>query len=463
MLYRPRVAADLDVPVLGTREQRIQQEKSDEVIRVPMPVRSAKWDSNDFNHADTCSLTVDWNDTALDPRMLDDAVLRLYIGEADDYGRFQPSAANCRFIGHLRNPERSNDSDGPSLLTLDAIDYTGLFLLAKPFGSSGIPEYSLNLEQAWRKICSQVPGADILADRLLLIGLETPPLLSTAVASRFANLGKVPTHPKTDAWAVWQQCVGMLGLISWIDKDYCIVSTATNYYTEQNPPRLIWGKNIRKLSEGRQTIQAGSGIGVTSFDPIAGKTIEALWPPEGDSRVQKKRIKATKKSQTAAAERDNEKREYFEYWGVTDPDVLLKIAERIYEERSRQEFAGEATTHEMRVGRADGSNFDLLLLKAGDSIRVEFDEGGRHFLSTLPNDGARVRYLTNRGYDPSIALLLARNISTFNNFSPTFYTTRVQTEIEEDEDSISFSVTVNYVNRIQIDDANTGLTNGAGP
>ena len=33
--YRPRVAAELDVPVLGTREQRIQQEKSDEVIRIP--------------------------------------------------------------------------------------------------------------------------------------------------------------------------------------------------------------------------------------------------------------------------------------------------------------------------------------------------------------------------------------------------------------------------------------------
>lgn len=451
-LYRPCVAADLDVPVLGTRQQRIQQEKSDEVIRVPVPVRSVKLESNDFNHADSCSITVDWNDTALDPRMLDDAVVRLYIGNANDFGIFTPSAANCRFIGHLRNPVRKNSSDGPATLTLEAIDYTGLFLLAKPFGSKGIPEYSLNLEEAWRKICSQTPGAEVLADRLLLLGIGAPPKLSTAVSARFASLGKVPTHPKTDAWAVWQQCVGMLGLISWIDKDQCIVSTATNYYTDKNPPRLIWGKNIRELEESRQTTQAGSGIGVTSFDPITGKTIEALWPPEGDKRVDKKRLKATKKSQTASAERDNEKREYFEYWGVNDPDSLVKIAERIWEERSRQEFAGQANTHDMKVDRVDGSEFDVLLLKAGDSVRVEFDDEGRHFLAKLPNDGARQRYLVNKGYDPALALLLARNITTFSNLDPTFYATKVDTSIENGDDDITFEATVNFVNRIQIDD-----------
>lgn len=451
-LYRPRVAVDLDVPVLGTREQRLQQDKSDEVIRVPVPVRSAKLESNDFNHADTCSVTVDWHDTALDPRMLSDAVLRLYIGNADDYGNFQPSAANCRFIGHLRNPARKNSSDGPATLTLEAIDYTGLFLDAKPFGSKGIPEYSLNLEEAWRKICSQTPGADALADRLLLLGVDSPPKLATAVAARFANLGKVPTHPKTDAWAVWLQCCGMLGLLTYIDKDQCIVTPATNYYTEQNPPRLIWGHNIRELEESRQTIQTGSGIGVTSFDPITGKTIEALWPPEGDPRVNKKHLKAGKKNQTAAAERDNEKREYFEYWGVTDPTMLLKIAERIWEERSRQEFSGQATTSEMSTLRVDGASFDMLQLKAGDSIRVDFEEGGRHFLAQLPSDAARQIYLVDHGYEPALAALLARNIVTFDSIDSTFFVTKVETTIENDEDGVTVDLAVNYVNSIQIDD-----------
>jgi len=451
-VYRPGVAVSLDVPVLGTREQRLAQARSDDLIHVPVRPYSVRLEQNDFNKADSCKVTCDWNDTALDPRMLDDAIMRVYIGDCDANGVFRPTVSNFRFVGHVRNVERKNDSDGPSTLTLEALDYTSSFINRKPFPASGIPEYSLNLDEAWRKICSQVPAAkDFLSDRLVLVGLDAPPKLATAVAARFANLGKVPTHPKTDAWAVWQQCVGMLGLVSWIDRDICIVSTATNYYSETDPPRLIWGHNIKELSESRQARIAGVGVGVTSYDPISGKTLEAVFPPPGDPRVAKKRLSAstsTKKGVTA----DNEEREWFQYWGVTDPNALIKVAERIWEERSRQELCGRATTSEMNVTTVSGATFDLLALKAGDSVRVEFEEEGRHLLAQLPTEGARQRYLMNKGYEEKQALLLARNARIFAQLDSTFFTKSVDTTIDLDADSISFEVTVEFINRIQTEE-----------
>ncbi len=138
--------------------------------------------------------------------------------------------------------------------------------------------------------------------------------------------------PDADAWAaIWQQCVGMCGLISFIRKDQCIVTTATDYYTSANPPRLIWGQNILRISEERDTRTAGAGVGITSFDPLTGTALEALWPPVGDASIRRKRLSA-KKAGSPDAVRQSEAREYFAYPGVTDDATLLGTsAKRVYE------------------------------------------------------------------------------------------------------------------------------------
>jgi len=75
----------------------------------------------------------------------------------------------------------------------------------------------------------------------------------------------------------------MLGLISFIDVDRCVVTTATDYYSAMRPAVLVWGSNLARLSERRDIHFANKGIAVRSFDPITGRTIEALWPPQGQA------------------------------------------------------------------------------------------------------------------------------------------------------------------------------------
>ena len=45
----------------------------------------------------------------------------------------------------------------------------------------------------------------------------------------------------------------MMGPISYVKQDECIVTNVTSFYTRCDPPpRLIWGKNIKRMSESRK-------------------------------------------------------------------------------------------------------------------------------------------------------------------------------------------------------------------
>jgi hypothetical protein len=450
-IWRPRMLANLTVPILGTREQRINQAKNTEALELTVRPKRIRLESNDHNEADRLTLTADWTECGVDPRILDDAVVTLWIGTADEFGDWTLSTQNARFIGLARGISARRSADAAAEVELDCVDYTTLFLNAKPFGSSGIPDYTQRLDEAWQRICEQTPGAEALADAIVLEGLDEFPLLGKAVAERFRKLKQVPTKPETDAWAVWQQCCGMVGLISFMRLDKCVVTTATNYYTELNPSKLIWGRNLLEWSEHRDTDLAGKGVGLTSFDPISGTTIEAFYPPIGDDRVKRKKAGAKKlKGKDAAAMRQREDRDYFALPGVTNADVLADIAQRVWEERSRQELEGQAVTRDMWTETEDQSVFDLLTLKAGDSVSVQIDPRENQILGALPTDGSRELYLTNRGYTEQVARLIVANMKEFTALGSTFHVRSVSTELETDREGGSFSVSVNYINRIKV-------------
>jgi len=455
MIYRPRMTATLSVPLLGTRAQRLSQEKNSEVITLRLRPKRIRLEKNDHNHADSISLSCDWYECGVDPRLLDDGVLTVYIGNADDDGVWNPGPKDVRFIGLVRDVDANRDSDAPAAVTIECVDYTSLFLDANRFGSAGIPTYSQNLEEAWRTIVSQTPGAEVLADNLVFIGVQGVPKLGDAVSERFRALSSVPTKPDTDAWAVWQQCVGMCGLISHIDGDRVIVTTATNYYTEADPPSLVWGKNVLKWRESRNTGVVKKGVGLTSYDPISGTTIEAVFPPVGDERVRRKRVKA-KKVQSAATVRSNEQREWFVYPGVTQVEQLERIAERVWEEMSRQELEGHITTAEMWTNTLGGVQFDLLRLGAGVSVHIGVDGNDRQLLSSMPSDSARREFLMQRGYTPDAANLIVSNVKGLSGLESKFFVKTVCITLEVDESGGQFTIDVDYINRIQIDGSATG-------
>jgi len=452
-IYRPRFGMKMTVPLLGDARGRKAAEELDTTWTIEVPCKKVEIISTDHNHCDEAHVTAAFRDIGTDVRLLTNATATVHIINADPSGRWEMTPANAAFAGVLTRPQRSGDSESGLDVELEFLDYTRLFLKAKPFGQKGIPDFSQTLSEAWKRIVSQTPGAEALSDTLVLQGITGDPKLSDAVAKRFAKFSKVPTKPRCDAWAVWKTTVGMLGLVTYIHLDKCIVTTATNYWTRSDPPRFIWGQNIKHIEESRDEVYR-KGICMTSYDPITMRTVEGFYPPVGDKSIRKKNV-SPKRLGDQNAVLLAEEREYFQSpLPTTDKKVLEKVAQAVYEERSRQELQGTLETKEMVLQTMRSHDFDIVRLKAGDSIRVEFKAEDLEMLQAYAGSGGTVEamagYLKGIGYSPTMAELLARNAKSLSSLDPTFLVKRSEVRIETDEEGGTFSARVTYCNRLLV-------------
>jgi len=451
--YRPRMACQLHVPVFGGG--------AEETVTLPIRVRRAELELNDHNHADTLSISAEWRDAGVDPRLLKNATCEFWMGDAGESGRFQTADENLRFLGVMQKPKRVAKEGSGFQVELEFHDYTAFFLDQKPFPTAGVPIYSDTLADAWRQICDHTGPLDeegkirssveILRDAIVFQGgARSDVALGSAVASRFGTFDRVPVKPQSDAWAVWQQCVGMMGLISFIDRDKCIVTTSTEYYTAATAPKMIWGKNILDAEETANAKFSDKGVALTSFDPVSGTTYEAFYPPPGDDRIVRKRVAAGKK-RTKAPAFPSERYDFYEYHGVTDLDRLFEIAQRVWDERSKQELEGKIRTSEMFVDGVDGASIDLLSLRSGDAVRVEIDAHDRETLASLGSEDKARDYLMARGYTPEAATLIIANMGRVAKLDATFHATKVRIALEADGDSGKFDVDISYHNKIRFE------------
>lgn len=452
--YRPRMACRLHVPALGGDPRA--------TVTLPIRVRQASLELNDHNHADTLHIVADWRDAGVDPRLIKNATCEFWMGNADDRGTFTPNSDNFRFVGVMKSPRRVAKEGSGFQVELEFHDYTTIFLEQKPFPTAGVPSYKDTIADAWKKVCDHTGPQDEDGKVISLVtdlrdaidfrgGARGDLLLGTAVAQRFAKLSSVAVKEKGDSWAVWQQCIGMMGLISFIDRDHCVVTTSTEYYTVDTAPRFIWGHNVLDAQEQTNANFSDKGVALTSFDPITGTTIEAFFPPPGDKRIRRKRIGAAKHSKKPVAF-PSERYDFFEYHGVTDVTRLFEIAERVWDERSRQELDGKIKTVEMYAKGVDGATVDLLDLRCGDAVRIEIDPAHKETLIGLLGSESTAReYLATRGYSPEASTLILANLSTMGTLDVTFHTTKVRIALEADGDSGKFEIDIDYHNRIKFD------------
>ncbi len=481
-IYRPRMHARMLVPLdhgVSPSEHR--------VVLTPR-LRSATLTLNDHNHADELEFECAWSDLGIDPRMARSAAVEFYMADVVDGTDNVPATrANFRFAGIVDTVERAASEMG-HIARVRCRDYTALFIAMKPLPPEGVPLVTDTLVDAWRRICDHTGYVDpegnitssvqLLRDRIEFRGGADPGLvIADAMAARFRQIGG-PIHvpPKADAWAVWQQAVGMLGLVSYIDRDRCIVTTSVDAYADdgEEAPALIYGTNILEMTETADSGWDGKGVWLTSFDPLTGKTIEAHYPPSSAPAARGKKATgsdgtthASTQQRRAAAGDVVDAKDYWHqsYPGVTDPETLARIARRAWEERARQEMRGTLTTCEMRVPvdasvasgaavlgalpSATRGEIDLLDLRCGDSIRVEIDHVDRELFARLPTEAARANYLIELGYQPTPAWILARN-SRASAFGRVFKVTDLRIHLAADADGGEFSVQINYVNKIEL-------------
>jgi hypothetical protein len=135
---------------------------------------------------------------------------------------------------------------------------------------------------------------------------------------------------------------------------------------------------------------------------------------------------------------------------VTDADLLLFAAQRVFEEFSRQDAEGSLVTGEMALPTLSGATRDVLSLMPGEAVRVEFDEGLKSALVSRTSLAERVYYLTARGYSIATAQLIAANVDDLSKLKPECSVKTVGVEFEASDDGGKFEVAVCYNARIQI-------------
>ncbi len=465
--YAPRWNLSLKVPTEG-----LVSGGSGETTDFTVPLHSFELVSNNHNEADVLTASTDWNYAGLDPRLMSSAHGVFRLGQADpDTGLWAATDNDVRFVGVMKRSGRIGDSESGMSVEMLFHDYTTLFLEAKKFPSAGIPEYSQTLSQAWARICdfagvvnaldpSEIlPTVKALRDRIVFIGEARDVTIGEAVPGRFRKLGtKVQIKANADAWAVWQQCVGMLGLISYIYLDRCYVTTATDYYTATNAPRLIWGHNISKISEDRDTRLAGKGVIITSFDSLTGTVLEGFYPPIGDTSVRRKKVSAKK-----AADPDQllaaEDRIDFAFPGIGTQEAVDAYAKRVYIEMAHQEIEGRVETGDLSLPRArafttkvgdQGDFIDALDIKAGDSIRVEISSETAEALGQFNSDEERADYLVGiGGYSEEVATVIVKNMRGILALPPVYLVKRVHVRANSEGDG-HFEIAMTYCNKIAV-------------
>lgn len=465
-LYRPRVAASIVLPNVGTSEQKKIQDEDVRTITLPFRVRKCRLVYNDHNAADECELTCEATDAPVDVRLLRNGVITVRISDIGENALTEhvPSEDDTRFIGIVTHAKRGCSEDDGYTLEIHALDYTSLFLACKHPVTSILNtiNYDDNLTTAWGKLCDATAVFDdeknphstvaVLKNRIRFEGNSTDVALGDAVIPRMRKIGRPQFKPGLDAWACWQQIVISLGLISYIDRDSVVVTTSTDYYTVDDPAVFSLGTNVLSISEERDCNLVRKGCHCISYDPTTNKTLEAFYPPPTDERVHKKqtvaRTKAGKGTDALLKSCDYE----IQYYpSVTNPDRLQEVAKRIFDERARQELAGALTTLDMRVKSRSGANVDVLDLRTGDAISVEFDTSNGLELQSKGSKNLQLAYLVERGYSPDVANYIVENVQDLTIVNSMFHVVQNVISISTDEESADFEICIRYVNMVSLD------------
>lgn len=375
--------------------------------------RSVVIERNDYNTADKCKVQIDAREFPVLPRLVRQVLIQVYAGDAGAVDAapedLQDDDSLIRFIGYVDAPEMAIEEDD-SVINWEARDYTALLLDVKRPSVLNVPTYSDRLDVALRRILDSIPGGENIG--LELQGLDEWPELSRAAPKGLKDAA-IPVNQGDTLWHFVKRACDPVALIPRMVLDKLVVGTSRGLRAPKRRAVVIVGEHVQTYKESKNLGRIHEGIGLSAYDTVARKQITALYPPEGDPLVQAKKKVAVKKHRTVPVVPGSEdKRQWFPYPNVSSQEALNDAAERLYHERSRQEFEGQFTIARFGVPTdADESgdyDFDVTGLENGDRIFVVIDSEHRRLLSGIEGFDARVRALVDRGFSEQVAPTLVR-------------------------------------------------------
>lgn len=342
---------------------------------------------NHARAADTCKVTLSFRDYPLDPRAVVDLKIAVHI-DASPNAQFPifPVRRNLRFIGSVDVPEASL-AETDETVTLEARDYTSLYLdyrwdhARNPIDTPGTT-LAVLFEKV-RNIVEPTRATDPMAAPTVFFD---PKSMNVPVEFKTGR-STLSGEANDSAWDVLVRACDLFGLIPVFELDTLVVRAASQDGHELNNVAMIYGYNIEKMTFKKDFRQKQrTQIMVTAWNPVEGRSVEAIYPPDDDPHIGVRRISTNGKVHITI------KQTHYYVEGPYDEGTLLEVAKSIFLENGQMDVEGELDTADMVDVYG---NKALLALKNGDRLNVDLFTPDIKSNIFAMSDEEQIAYLTD--------------------------------------------------------------------
>lgn len=416
---------------------------SEPVVAFPTLPLSADVQRNSYDQADSWSVDFDHDDFPIAPESLKACAVEIYI-----YDKGSLRADLASIAGTPARPELEpvvsglvdsvkveSDGDGGRVVTLEGQDYTALFLqagwktTARTSDGKGSPAsipVGQRLDTLLERLISEVDVTGrIKLDVRLRDGAQLP-VVGAAVTRTVRNGFR--TDQDASYWSVMSKIARVHGFLIYVEGTRVVLTTPDNVFTRLDRLfRLRWGSKIKALRMERQLgKERVPQIEVRAYDDETRTTLVERYPA------------AAQQASTGIGTKRDERQVHVLY-GVRDKRILAQFARTLYELIGRGEQQVEVETDDLR----DEQDLDLLALRTGDAIYIEFDPVWREVRNLEPPQIYAI--LIEKGYPPNASRFLAENYKRLEMLRAPLYLREARISWDADQ-GVSVSATlINFV------------------
>lgn len=464
-IYYPQAAVSLRViwEDFGSNSPTLK-----EVTVMQVSCRNVVVDRNDYTEADTFKARIDYKSFPFDPRCIRSCGIAVYMEDrkglfkqTNSLNLIEPSEDNIIFQGFADEGGLEFNDDTRTVM-IEGRDFTSQFIDTKRLDTSPIPLSKPIDEIITDLIQEQVATQEIVVENRT--GEDLPVL--SKLAPDFNPVTSVKNQKRKETyWDIMQSILQRVGLIGFIEIDKFVITKPRNIYEKREIKQFIYGGNIKDLRFKRKLGRAKNyNVKLVSANLQKKTVLEALIPKEAisaDFIADFGNVEIT----IPQLDKDGKKidppkvADYitFPVPNVNDKETLIRMAEDVYEEMSRQQIEGSLSTFEMEIpeeveNEVEFNTMPVLFSKMrnGTAIKIYLSQDELGEINSSSTWAQKRNFLFRRGYPLEVANSFAESLNRINT---ALYVKSVKFELDQEN---GFSMDIDFINFIDLDSSSLG-------
>lgn len=464
-IYYPQAAISLRViwEDFGSNSPVLQ-----ETTVMQVSCRNVIVDFNDYTEADTFKARIDYKSFPFDPRCIRSLGIAVYMEDRKTVFRqnnslnlIEPSEDNIVFQGFADEGGLDFNDDTRTVM-IEGRDFTSLFIDQKRINTSPIP-LSKPIDQIITDLIQEQEAAkEIVVENRTG---EPIPVLSK-LAPDFNPVTSVKNQKRKETyWDIMQSILQRVGLIGFIEIDKFVITKPRNIYEKKEIKQFIYGGNIKDLSFKRKLGRAKNyNVRLLSANLMKKTVIKAEVPKEA---ISPDFIADFGNTEITIPQLDKDGKKIdppkvadyivFPVPNINDKDTLIRMAEDVYEEMSRQQIEGSLSTFEMEIPEELENEFQtgtrpvlFSKIRNGTAIKIYMSQDELGEINSDSTWSQKKNFLIRRGYPENVAVAFAESLNRINT---ALYVKNVQFELDQEE---GFRMNIDFINFIDIDSSSLG-------